>query len=59
MIGTNLDVRPLSDPAVIRASKAQAQAEGGGRLLKDPLFFVSSLLVKKPCRSQGRLMVMT
>jgi transposase len=28
-------------------------------LLKDPLFFVSSLFVKKPCRIQGLLMVMT
>ena len=33
--------------------------EGGFRFLKDPLFFVSSLFVKKPCRIQGLLMVMT
>jgi transposase len=33
--------------------------EGGFWLLKDPLFFVSSLLVKKPSRIQGLLMVMT
>ena len=39
--------------------KAQAQAEGGFRFLKDPLFFVSSLFVKKPSRIQGLLMVMT
>ena len=30
----------------------------GFRFLKDPLFFVSSLFVKKPCRIQGLLMVM-
>jgi transposase len=29
------------------------------RFLKDPLFFVSSLFVKKPTRMQGLLMVMT
>ena len=39
--------------------QGQAQAEGGCRLLKDPLFFVSSLLVKTPSRLQGLLMVMT
>jgi transposase len=31
----------------------------GFRFLKDPLFFVSSLFVKKPCRIQGLSMVMT
>jgi transposase len=59
VLGTNIDVSHLSDPEVIRAYKAQAQAEGGFRFLKDPLFFVSSLFVKKPCRIQGLLMVMT
>src|SRR6266705_2174774 len=39
--------------------KGQAQAEGGFRFLKDPLFFVSSLFVKTPARIQGLLMVMT
>jgi transposase len=59
VIGTNIAVSQVSDPAVIQAYKAQAQAEGGFRFLKDPLFFVSSLFVKKPCRIQGLLMVMT
>lgn len=59
VIGTNIAANHLSDPEVIRAYKAQAQAEGGFRFLKDPLFFVSSLFVKKPCRIQGLLMVMT
>jgi transposase len=59
VIGTNIDASQVSDAAVIRAYKAQAQAEGGFRFLKDPLFFVSSLFVKKPCRIQGLLMVMT
>jgi transposase len=59
VIGTNIDVSQVSDPEVIRAYKAQAQVEGGFRFLKDPLFFVSSLFVKKPGRIQGLLMVMT
>jgi transposase len=59
VIGTNIDISQLSDPEVMQAYKAQAQAEGGFRFLKDPLFFVSSLFVKKPCRIQGLLMVMT
>jgi transposase len=59
VVGTNSAPSQLSDPEVIQAYKAQAQAEGGFRFLKDPLFFVSSLFVKKPCRIQGLLMVMT
>ena len=59
VIGTNIDAHQLRDPEVIHAYKAQAQVEGGFRFLKDPLFFVSALFVKKPCRIQGLLMVMT
>ncbi len=59
VVGTNIEPSQVSDPAVIQAYQAQAQAEGGFRFLKDPLFFVSSLFVKKPCRIQGLLMVMT
>ena len=59
VLGTNIEARQLSDAEVIHAYKAQAHAEGGFRFLKDPLFFVSSLFVKKPSRIQGLLMVMT
>src|SRR5215510_8314096 len=59
VIGSNIEANQLSDPEVIAAYKAQAQAEGGFRFLKDPMFFVSSLFVKKPSRIQGLLMVMT
>ena len=59
VVGTNIEVSHLSDLEVMAAYKGQAQAEGGFRFLKDPLFFVSSLFVKKPCRIQGLLMVMT
>src|SRR5439155_792477 len=37
----------------------QSAVEGGFRFLKAPVFFVSSLFVKKPSRIQGLLMVMT
>ena len=59
VIGTNIDASHVSDLQVIQAYKAQSQGESGFRFLKDPLFFVSSLFVKKPCRIQGLLMVMT
>ena len=59
VIGTNIEAHQLSDVEVLRAYKAQAHVEGGCRFLKDPLFFVASLFVKKPCRIQGLLMVMT
>lgn len=59
VLGTNISPLELSNLDVIKGYKGQAQAEGGFRFLKDPLFFVSSLFVKKPCRIQGLLMVMT
>jgi transposase len=59
VLGTNIGASQLSDAAVIAAYKSQACVEGGFRFLKDPLFFVSSLFVKKPSRMEGLLMVMT
>jgi transposase len=59
VLGTNIDTSELSDPEVIVAYKGQSHVEGGFRFLKDPLFFVSSLFVKKPSRIEGLLMVMT
>jgi len=59
VLGSNIAAEQLSDAEIIAGYKAQAQAEGGFRFLKDPLFFVSSLFVKKPSRIQGLLMVMT
>jgi transposase len=59
VIGTNIEASQVSDVEIIAAYKAQSHAEGGFRFLKDPLFFVSSLFVKKPSRIQGLLMVMT
>src|SRR5262249_37118245 len=57
--GTNIDASELGDAEVIVAYKGQSQVAGGFRFLKDPLFFVSSLFVKKPSRIEGLLMVMT
>jgi transposase len=59
VLGTHIKAAQLSDAEVIAGYKGQAHAEGAFRFLKDPLFFVSSLFVKKPCRIQGLLMVMT
>jgi transposase len=59
VLGTNIAASELSDTEVIAAYKGQAHVEGGFRFLKDPLFFVSSLFVKKPTRIEGLLMVMT
>jgi transposase len=59
VLGTNIEAHELSDEEVIAAYKAQSQVESGFRFLKDPLFFVASLFVKKPSRMQGLLMVMT
>src|SRR5436309_1840862 len=59
VLGTTIAAEPLSDPAVIAASKGPARAEGGCRFRTDPLFFVSSLFVKKPSRMQGLVMVRT
>jgi hypothetical protein len=45
-----------------RGHRSRQTAVPGGRrcqFLQDPLFFVSSLFVKKPSRSQGLLMVMS
>jgi transposase len=59
VMGTTIQAHQVRDAEVIRADKAQSGVGGGCRCLNDPLFFVSSLFVKKPSRLQGLLMVMT
>jgi transposase len=49
----------LSDGEVFDAYKGQSSVERGFRFLKEPVFFVSSLFVKKPSRIEALLMVMT
>ena len=56
---THIDASALRDAEVSPADKGQSQGEGGCRFLKAPLFFVSSLFVKKPSRIEGLRMVIT
>ena len=61
VIGTNIDAEALGAAEVVLAYKNQNSCieNMGFRFLKDPLFFVSSLFLKKPGRIMGLLMVMT
>jgi len=59
VVGTNIADTELSDVDVFHGYKSQSHVEGGFRFLKDPLFFVSSLFLKKPSRIEALLMVMT
>jgi transposase len=59
ILGTNIPIADLTDHAVFTAYKKQSSVERGFRFLKDPLFFVSSLFIKKPERIQALLMIMT
>ena len=59
MPGTNIPDSQLSDLEVLGGYKGQGAVERGFRFLKSPVFFVSSLYVKKPSRIEGLLMVMT
>ncbi len=58
-LATNISVEELDDAGVFQTYKNQSSVEHGFRFLKDPLFFVSSLFLKKPSRIQALLMVMT
>jgi transposase len=59
VLATNIPDRELTDVEVFHAYMNQSSVERGFRFLKDPLFFVSSLFLKKPSRIEGLLMVMT
>jgi transposase len=56
---TNIDKEVLSAEELLKHYKAQSEVEKSFRFLKDPLFFVSSLFIKKPSRIDALLMVMT
>lgn len=58
VIGTNIPEEYLSIQEILNACKEQNHAEKGFRFLKDPLFFASSLFLKKPSRISALLMVM-
>jgi len=59
VIGSNIKNDELTDIELFRGYKSQSNVEGGFRFLKDPLFFVSSLFLKKPSRIEALLMIMT
>ena len=59
IISTNIHETELSDIEVFQAYKNQSKVEHGFRFLKDPLFFVSSLFLKKPARIEALLTIMT
>ena len=59
ILATNADEKELSPIEILTHYKAQSAVERGFRFLKDPLFFVSSLFIKKPSRIDALLMVMT
>jgi transposase len=58
VLGTHIAAEQRTDVEGMAGYKGHAEAEGGWRFLKDPLVFVSSLCVKKPCRIQGLWMGM-
>ena len=59
ILATNADEKALTPEEVLHHYKAQSAVERGFRFLKDPLFFVSSLFIKKPSRIDALLMIMT
>jgi len=59
VVGTNVPETELTSKEIVENYSGQDSVERGFRFLKDPVFFVSSLFVKKPSRIQGLLMVMT
>ena len=59
VLATNIPITSLTDYEVFATYKKQSAVEHGFRFLKDPLFFVSSLFIKKPARIQALLMIMT
>lgn len=60
VVGTNAD-ETLADIDVVKTYKKQNSSieNMGFRFIKDPIFFVSSLFVKKPSRIEALLFVMT
>ena len=59
VLATTIDSKELSDEIVIQTYKKQNSIENGFRFLKDPIFFTSSLFVKKQERIESLLMIMT
>ena len=58
VLATNVAETELDNETILQRYKAQSSVERGFRFLKDPLFFVSSLFLKKPSRIDALLMIM-
>lgn len=58
ILATNIDKETLSPEGLLKHHKAQSEVEKDFRFLKDPLFFVSSLFIKKPSKIDVLLTVM-
>ena len=58
VIGANIGQEQLNSSEIIDGYREQSCVERGFRFLKDPLFFVSSLFLKKASRISALLMVM-
>jgi transposase len=59
ILATNAEEKAITPEQILHHYKAQSAVERGSRSLKDPLFFVSSLFIKKPSRIDALLMIMT
>ncbi|WDE03890.1 IS1634 family transposase [Thalassomonas viridans] len=59
VLASNATEAELDNESLFQRYKAQSHVERGFRFLKDPLFFVSSLFIKKPSRIDALLMIMT
>jgi len=58
VLGTNVPSKTLNSIDIIDNYSEQQTVERGFRFLKDPIFFTSSLFIKKPSRIEAMLMVM-
>jgi transposase len=59
ILATNiLDAEAVTNPQVLSEYKAQQSNQRGFRFIKDPLFFTSSVFVKKPERVEAIGMIM-
>lgn len=59
ILGSNATKEKLDDPDIITSYSDQHVVERGFRFFKEPIFFVSSLFLKKPERIEALLMIMS
>jgi transposase len=59
IIGSNIPEQELSSELVLEKYSEQQKVERGFRFLKEPLFFVSSLFIKKPERIEALVTIMS